>query len=268
MLNPSIGMPPAQHRWRTRVARHRRTPRVSESKARSTDQHPLRKSLASPPPLSMHTRPPRSPPPGAPRKNEALARAESAWLEASLSCQQQPCSPRATSRCPQFPGRHGHLLSSLEPSCPQRHIPGDSRSVTQPTRRAAARGSKGGKGAAEGGAAAGSQSSRPEHKAPGPRHLFPSGPRGWGNLLVAIPLLPSVKFTLPRPSLLSWALPGQTSSCRSRESQSRRRGSGGAESRARPLTRAPGSCPGPSRALSEADGRRQRPRRAGRRREC
>lgn len=148
----------------------------------------------------MHTRPPSSPPPGAPRKNEALARAESAWLEASLSCQQQPCSPRATSRRPQFPGRHGHLLSSLEPSCPQRHIPGDSRTVTQPTRRAAARGSKGGKGAAEGGAAAGFQSSRPEHKAPGPRHLFPSGPRGWGNLLLAIPLL-------PQPSLPCLGLP-------------------------------------------------------------
>lgn len=56
-----------------------------------------------------------------------------------------------------------------------------------------------------------------------------------------------------------------------RASAAKAKAGGGArkdQSRARPLTRAPGSCPGPSRALSEADGRRQRPRRAGRRREC
>ncbi|XP_070446816.1 nascent polypeptide-associated complex subunit alpha, muscle-specific form-like [Equus przewalskii] len=86
------------------------------------------------------------------------------WMHPSPAC--SGGATPAASRLPHLPGRCGHPLSSLEPGSPQRHIPGDSRSVTRPTRRAAARGSWGGKGATEGGAAARSRSPRRDTKRP------------------------------------------------------------------------------------------------------
>lgn len=77
---------------------------------------------------------------------------------------------------------------------------------------------------------------------PGPRHLFPPGPRGWECLLAAIPLLPAVKF----PRL---GLPGDPGLCPGKPRRAaavKAKAGGGAReepgSRARPLTRAPGSC--------------------------
>lgn len=241
---------------------------MCQSPAGCTDQNRLRKWLASPPlPPFLHTLPPSSPPPGAPRKNEALARAERASLEASLSSLQRRCSPRATAQLPHLRGRP---LSSLEPGSPQRRIPGDSRPVTRPTQLAAARESRGGKGAAEGGAAGYRRSPRPDTKRPArPAPPVPTRPAGLGRLQAAIPLLPRSQVSRPWPSRWPEALTGQTPP-RSAATAKAKAGGGAREdpgSRDRPLTRAPRSCPGPSGALSKADRRRQRRRAAGRRRE-
>ncbi|XP_066897162.1 uncharacterized protein [Kogia breviceps] len=187
------------------------------------------------------------------RKNEALAGAERASLEASLSCLERRCSPRATSRLPHLPGRLSHLLSSLEPSSPQRHIPGDSSSVTRPTRRAAARGSKGGKGAAEGGAAARSRSPRPDTKRPA-RATCSHPARGPGGISWLRPPS-SPQSSVPRLGLSG--CPGRCPGQPRRAAAAKAKAGGGAReetgSREQPLTRAPGSCPGLSGALSEVD---------------
>lgn len=226
MLKTGPGASPAPHRRRAwgRAQPHPKI-RVPESRVLCTAKNQLRKSLASPSSFFLHTRPLSSPPPGAPRKNEALARAERAWPGASLSIRRRRRGPRAPSRLPHLRGRP----LSLEPGSPWRHIPRDSRSVTPPTRRATARGNRGGKGAAEGGAAAPRRLPRPDTKrsAP-PRHLFPPGPRGWGAPPGGDPTSARGQVSPPRPSQWPRALPRRTPPrCRG-ESNSGRRGPGAA----------------------------------------
>ena len=248
MLNPNIGMPPAQHHWRTRVARHRRTPRSGSPKARRGAPISTRSGSRWPPGLLFlctHAHPApqlqgrrgrMKPSPGrkAPGwKHPSPARSSRAAPAPPLGARSSPAATATFSPPSSQAVPRGTFLATPAPlpSRPGVRPPGGAREGRERPREARPP----------------APSSRPEHKAPGPRHLFPSGPRGWGNLLVAILLLPSVKFTLPWPSLLSWALPGQTSSCLGRESHSRRRGSEGSESRAatHPGARElPGSFPG------------------------
>ncbi|XP_073076035.1 uncharacterized protein [Manis javanica] len=108
----------------------------------------------------------------------------SPWRSASRG--KHPSPARSGGAAPALRGSPPPPLSSRGPESPQRHIPGDSRSVTRPTRRAAARGSRGGKGAAEGGAAARSGSQRPDTKRPA-RPVPP------------VPTRPGVQFPRPGP---------------------------------------------------------------------
>lgn len=177
-------------------------------------------------------------------------RAERASLEASPSSLRRHGGPRATSRLPHSPATaaipsppssqavpRGTFLATPAPlpSRPGVRPPGGAGEERERPREARPPAP---------GLRAPTQSARPA-----PRHLFPPGPRGRGSLLAATPLLPAVPPPPSRPSWLPWALPGQTAPRRRRESKSRRRGPGGAGERARPLTRAPGSCPGPSGAV-------------------
>nr|XP_012421563.1 PREDICTED: basic proline-rich protein-like [Odobenus rosmarus divergens] len=206
-----------------------------------------------------HNRTPSSPPPGAPRKNEALARAKRASLEASPSSLRRHGGPRATSRLPHSPATAATVTTpSPEPGSPQRHIPGDSRSVTRPTRRTAARGSRGGKGAAEGGAAARSRSPRPDTKRPArPAPPVPTRPAGQREP-------PGCDPTSPH----SPAAPASAFPLALAAAAKAKAGGGAREKPGSARGHSPGR-PGAARVppeLSEADRGRQRRRRAGRRR--
>lgn len=204
-------------------------------------------------PLSTHARPPSSPPPGAPRENEALARPERASLEASPSGLRRLSGLRATSRLPHSPA----AVATPAPPSSQAVPRGTFQATPAPLPGRPGVRSPGGAGeerelprearSPAPGLRAPTQSARP-----GPRHLFPPGPRVRGSLLAAAPFLPAVQPPPPGPSGLPWALPRQTTRRRRRESKSRRRGPRGAWERARRHSpRAPGSCPGPSVAVGD-----------------
>lgn len=163
--------------------------------------------------------------------------------------------PRATFRLPHL---RGHPLSSLEPDSPQRHIPGDSRSVTRPTRLAAARESRRGKGAAEGGAAACRWFPSPDTKRPArPAPPVPTRPAGLGAHPSCNPTSSRSQVSRLWPSRWPEALPAQIQPSRDRESKSRRRGPGRAgEPRA---ATHPGAQELPGSLRSAVEGRPQAP---------
>lgn len=148
--------------------------------------------MTSLPFLCTHAHPAPHPPPGAPQKNEAPARAERAWLEASLSnssCGAAPVSPLGSRTS----------AATLSPPWSQAVPRGTFLAIPAPLPRRP--GARPPGGAGEGrerprearppatGLCAATQSARP-----GPRHLFPPSPRGWGRLLSVIPLHPAAKF--------------------------------------------------------------------------
>lgn len=149
------------------------------------------------------------------------------WKHPSAACSggAAPAPPLSA------PHLRGRPLASRQPGSPQRHIPGDSRSVTRPTQLAAARESRGGKGAAEGGAAACRWSPRPDTKHPArPAPPVPTRPAaGLGAPPGCDPT------SSPQPSFLALAFPvargvdgaNPAAQRRARESRSRRRGPGG-----------------------------------------